>query len=125
MTDWDRAGYDQERYLSRKDELLKIVGSECVICGSMDSIEFDHIDPSTKEYALMSRWNRPLSEILGEAKKCQPLCHVCHKDKTAQERSVEHGQGVTGKRNCRCGPCRELKNAYKREWRKRRNEMPV
>ena len=55
-----------------------------------------------------------------ELAKCQLLCQPHHLEKTIRERSVGHGEGLTGKRNCRCELCGPLKLAYNREFKKRK-----
>jgi hypothetical protein len=47
-------------------------------------------------------------------------CKRHHRIKTTNELSVEHGGGVTGKRNCYCDLCKPLKAEYNRTWRERR-----
>lgn len=120
--DWeDRSGYDSDRYLTRKAELLALVDEVCETCGSVDRLEFDHVDPSTKTFSIMSRWNAPLSELLPELAKCRSLCHDCHsKSSTYGTRRVDHGGGKTGRRNCSCDPCKARKREYMRELRRQR-----
>jgi len=123
MSEWDRTGYDKERYRLRKERLLDLIGRTCVSCGSDELIEFDHVDPSSKEFTVTSKWNRPLAEVLPEAAKCQPLCHWCHKEKTRANSSVDHGGGLSGKRNCPCVPCKSRKSEYMRTWKRRRKAL--
>lgn len=119
--DWsNRSNYDRERYFKRKEMLLDLVGRKCVKCGTEDKIEFDHIDPSTKLFSLMGAWNRPLEELKSEAIKCQPLCHDCHKEKSINFLAAAHGGGKSGKRNCKCEPCKRRKAEYMREWKRSR-----
>lgn len=118
MFEWDRTDYDRDRYMRRRQELLSIIGEKCVACGSMDRIEFDHVDPASKEFALMGRWNRPLEELLAEAAKCQPLCRTCHTEKSRAARTIPHGGGTSGRKGCKCQPCKGRKAEYMREWRK-------
>lgn len=121
MINWDdRAEYDSKRYYAKRDELLEILGRECVECGSDEHIEMDHVDPAEKEYSILSRWNRPTAELLPELAKCQPLCRDCHKRKSDSELAAGHGGGRSGKRNCKCAPCKERKNEYMREWKRRK-----
>lgn len=109
-----RSVTDRRYYEKRKDELLGILGRECVKCGSTSDIEFDHIDPSTKSFKVMQKWNFPMEVLIPEIAKCQPLCSKCHKEKTAKDNGVGHGEGLTGKRNCYCDLCRAKKNEYSR-----------
>lgn len=114
---WDRASYDQDRYETRKAELIQLLGGRCASCGSDDKLEFDHVDPSTKSFSIMARWNAPASTLSAELAKCQLLCEQCHLSKTVALTSVDHGGGVSGKKNCKCDPCRARKNEYMRAWK--------
>ena len=115
--DWsNRTNYDKQRYEEKRRLLLSIVGDACVLCGSKDALEFDHVNPSSKSFSIMSRWNKPIEELLPELRKCRTLCHACHSSTdTYGTRQVAHGGGVSGKRNCKCDPCRLKRNAYMRE----------
>lgn len=59
---------------------------------------------------------------LAEAKLCQLLCRTHHENKSAAENSVEHGGGITGKKNCLCDLCRPLKNAYARKFKQAKRD---
>jgi 5-methylcytosine-specific restriction endonuclease McrA len=43
-------GYIKARRKYRRERLL---GGECVRCGATDDLEFDHIDPKTKAFAVV------------------------------------------------------------------------
>lgn len=69
------AQYQPERYKARKAELIDKLGGKCVVCGSSENLEFDHINPSTKSFSIMKQWHDDVDE---ELKKCQLLCRDCH-----------------------------------------------
>lgn len=92
-----RSVTDRRYYEKRKDELLGILGRECVKCGSTSDIEFDHVDPSTKSFTVMQKWNFPMEVLISEIAKCQPLCSKCHKEKPL--RTTELGTGVVSREN--------------------------
>lgn len=106
------AEYHRKRYDSKRRLLELYLGGVCVACGSAESLEFDHIDPDTKSFAIMAKWTQPISKLVDELDKCQLLCADCHRAKTIEGLSVEHGGGVSGKKNCDCGPCRDRKREY-------------
>lgn len=117
--EWDRTEYDQSRYGRAIRRFTDMLGGKCVECGSADSLQFDHIDPTTKKFAISKMWNRGDDVVLPELQKCQLLCKSCHDKKTSIMRSVAHGGGVSGRRNCKCEPCRIRKNEYMRMLRRR------
>lgn len=111
--------YMKTRYHARRDEAFAILGGKCVICGTTESLEVDHIDRSKKtmEFDVMRSVSR--DRFLAELKLCQLLCHDHHEVKTAAENSVEHGAGKTGKKNCYCELCKPLKYAANKEYKRR------
>ena len=96
-----------------------LLGGKCVECGSGNDLQFDHIDPTTKKFAIGKMWNREDGVVLPELQKCQLLCRPCHDKKTSAMRSVPHGGGVAGRRRCKCEPCRMRKNEYMRALKRR------
>ncbi|MCV7174796.1 hypothetical protein [Mycolicibacterium sphagni] len=101
-------------YHERRVESFEMLGGHCVVCGSTEGLEVDHIDRTTKTIELGKLWSCARKRYLAELELCQLLCEPHHREKSAREMSVEHGEGLTGKRNCRCDLCRPLKNAYAR-----------
>lgn len=116
-TDEHRA-YNRERYKARRDAAIAQLGGKCVVCGTEEDLELDHIDPNTKRINFSTDWGVPESEWQKELAKTQLLCSIHHKKKSNKERSVGHGEGKTGKRNCYCELCKPLKQAYMRQYSK-------
>lgn len=114
------ADYMRRRYHQRRAQMINELGVACAICGSTDALELDHIDRATKAFDLGHRWSVAADRYRAEAAKCQVLCRDCHKAKSAAEASVEHGGGASGKRNCKCSPCRARRSEYNRAARARR-----
>jgi transposase len=65
-----------------KRRLVKEAGGACAICGydrCVAALEFHHLDPSTKRFALSRQGvTRSYAEALAEARKCVLLCSNCH-----------------------------------------------
>lgn len=111
---------------SRKRALLKLkqrrqewfaINGPCAICNSDKNLEVDHINPATKITSVVWSWkeDRRLVELL----KCQVLCKVCHKKKTAREQSKLRSIPLVNKRcgtlhkyrlGCRCTLCRQSRS---------------
>lgn len=72
-------------YAQNRAEAISILGGECVLCGSEEDLQFDHIIPSTKEAEMVTLWHRSKNVWLAEVAKCQLLCEPCHREKTFGE----------------------------------------
>ena len=61
----------------------------CELCGDNDiiALDFDHLDPSKKEFnisELMYRTTK-IEKVLKEISKCRVLCGKCHRIETAKQ----------------------------------------
>lgn len=115
--------YMKERYHRRRGEYIAEWGGKCVDCGSTENLEFDHINASSKMFNVakaFAGWTD--SRIRAELEKCVLRCSKHHLEKSRREDlgSVEHGGGLTDKKNCRCNLCAPLKNAYSRKFKERK-----
>jgi 5-methylcytosine-specific restriction endonuclease McrA len=45
-------GYIKAWRAARRAELIEMLGGRCVRCGAVEDLEFDHIDPTTKRFAV-------------------------------------------------------------------------
>lgn len=104
--------YQLDRYHRRKREAIAFLGGECVECGSAEQLEIDHIDRALKSFNISNLWGIKEEKFYEELRKCQLLCHFHHTEKTRKENSVSHGEGLSGKRNCPCVPCKQRKAEY-------------
>lgn len=107
------------RYHTRRAEVITQLGGACNQCGSVNNLEFDHIDPATKDFNVSKKITN--ADITDEISKLQLLCHRCHIEKSKLDNGVEHGGGLSGKRNCKCDPCKTRKNEYMRNWKQKRS----
>lgn len=66
-----------------KDLILEKKKAGCSNCGYnryTGALEFHHIDPSTKSFAVGKGAGKNLNEILEELSKCVLLCSNCHRE---------------------------------------------
>lgn len=67
----------------RKRDLITLYGGKCSLCGynkSIKALEFHHIKPQDKKYALGTGNCHKLQDDLIEAKKCLLVCANCHRE---------------------------------------------
>jgi len=82
-------------------------GKSCLVCGTTESLEVDHVDPTQKVAHRIWSWAIPRRDA--ELAKCQVLCTEHHKAKTRADRPIpEHGtiSRYGGIHKCRCDLCR-------------------
>lgn len=90
-------------------------------CGSWDSLELHHRDPSTK--VSHSIWSWSWKRIYEEVAKCKILCKACHRKETNQQLyPLRHGT-IAGYRYCKCEQCKSAKMRYNRERLERIKKM--
>ena len=100
--------YQREWKAQRRNDWL--ANKACVICGSTDRLEVDHIDRATKVTHNVWSWSEVRRNI--ELAKCQVLCYDHHLEKTrAENLTTEHGLTMYQKYGCRCGVCKKAKQA--------------
>lgn len=75
----------KERGINKKIKAVLSLGGKCISCGynkNLSALEFHHIDPSIKEFALDLRVFSNLSDdkLNIELEKCELLCANCHRE---------------------------------------------
>ena len=81
-----RISASQYHKRKRKLKLLELLGNKCVDCGYSGhpaALDFDHIDPKTKTYAVGRLIGGKWDILLKEASKCVIRCANCHRIKTS------------------------------------------
>lgn len=85
----DRAAYNAymaeymlRRYHKRRAEALALLGGKCVVCGTTEDLNFDHIDRDTKSFSISRLWSISYNRFLAEVQKCQILCQAHHIEKS-------------------------------------------
>lgn len=72
--------YQKKRYEREKNELIATLGGKCACCGTTNNLQFDHINPEEKSFAITAGLHS--SRLHDEISKCQLLCKRCHLKKT-------------------------------------------
>lgn len=82
----------RQELLDRKLHLQRFLGGVCKQCGIEDHrlLDFDHIDPATKAFAISNNFYKPLGDLMAEVEKCQLLCANCHRLKTLAGKEQTH-----------------------------------
>ena len=107
----------QRKWLARRREEF-FADKACVVCGSTEGLELDHIDPSKKVTHRIWSWSAERRNE--EISKCQVLCAEHHKDKTRGQftKPLVHGtSNAYRKKGCRCDLCGEWLRQYWRDYR--------
>ena len=125
----EHAAYMLKRYHSRREAALLSLGGKCARCGSTERLELDHIDPTTKTFAVGDLWSVSKARYDAEIVKCQLLCRACHIVKSVEDSGKSSARGQHGTpssyRYCKCALCRAAKAAYMQEYRKRKSSVGV
>lgn len=79
--------YMKAHYDKRRKEAIDKLGGCCVVCGSKEDLQFDHIDSHTKVAPIAKLWRASLVRFVTELVKCQLLCVDCHVRKSRPELS--------------------------------------
>ena len=120
--------YWKSYYQNNRKLAIEQLGGKCVECGSVDNLEFDHIDENTKKFEVGRRVRGLFSEEFQiELKKCQLLCKQCHRKKSASQSKLRYSwnrntwhHGLTGYGlGCRCDICKIIQSTRKKELRKK------
>lgn len=103
-----------------------LLGGRCVLCGTTEDLQFDHIDAATKTIdvsaAIRDGWSR--RRIGVELEKCQLLCSYHNGEKSTilgehaggKNKIIDpqHGTSVMyGRQKCRCAVCRLWKRQHR------------
>jgi hypothetical protein len=72
----------RERKRQHREYLVEMLGGKCCGCGTIENLQFDHIDRKQKDFCIGKSLSLKLDKLIVEAKKCQLLCDNCHKIKT-------------------------------------------
>jgi hypothetical protein len=110
--------YMRTRYRERRTFAVAYLGGKCLKCGSIDDLQFDHIDRTTKYRNLPEMGFYSQKRFMEELGKCQLLCGDCHRAKTFVDFGQVSARGSHGTlssfRYCKCDLCRKASRDYNR-----------
>jgi hypothetical protein len=72
-----------------KEEAKQKLGGKCLWCGTIENLEFDHIDPAQKLFTI-SAFPYSVEMWWKEVEKCRLLCRSCHKKHSDAEMAAKH-----------------------------------
>lgn len=78
--------YNRKRYHAKRKAYIEKLGGKCVSCGSVDELQFDHINPEDKSFSVGMLLSHSKSTVDNEIEKCQLLCKSCHTKKTKENK---------------------------------------
>ena len=80
----------RNRYYKNRRQCIDKLGGKCVECGVTENLQFDHINPLEKSFAISESLHfspKMKKEVKfdEELNKCQLLCPTCHMKKTKND----------------------------------------
>lgn len=90
------------------------LGGHCADCGSVENLQFDHIDRATKNDDIGHLWTAEWTVFVAEVKKCCLRCKFCHQKKSIRCGDVSvavHGSITMYDKGCRCLDCCAARHA--------------
>lgn len=120
--DTAKYGYDKTYKAKKKQQAIDMLGGRCVSCGTVERLEFDHVNRDRVGMTVTTLIGHSWKKVLEELKKCQLLCQPCHSKKSHAERGHTglHDHGTTSRYRldkCRCDDCRSVHSSYLKQWR--------
>jgi 5-methylcytosine-specific restriction endonuclease McrA len=77
--------YMKQRWVKRRAAAIAHLGGKCLVCGTTEGLEFDHVDPTTKIMTVARAASRSEEFFWNEVNKCQLLCKAHHLIKTGED----------------------------------------
>lgn len=114
--------YMKQRWQKRRLQAIEKLGGKCCNCTSVDNLQFDHIDPSTKITSIAKMSSMSEEKFWNEINKCQLLCFACHQTKTLIDLKQQNAKTIHGTlssyRYCKCELCKKAKSEYTKKYKK-------
>ena len=84
--------YSKEYNSKKKQEAVQYKGGKCQLCGYdkySGALEFHHIDPTQKDFAIGKNHSASFASLKPELDKCVLLCANCHREVHANLQNIE------------------------------------
>ena len=117
MTSNKAAIWHLNRYYARLAKAIEYLGGVCIECSTTEQLEFDHVDPTEKEFTVTEIMLHADGKLYTELDKCVLRCKPHHLERTRRQKGVPHGGGLSGKGRCSCELCRAKKAEYNQNYR--------
>lgn len=88
--------YMRERYRRVRSEIEQLLGGCCAQCGTVSSLQIDHIDRTKKTMRVNRMTSVKRERLLKELENCQLLCDSCHRLKTINDLGNKVAKGAHG-----------------------------
>ena len=78
------------RRFDKKKRAVEYLGGKCVDCGYdryIEALEFDHVDPSKKDFTISGNHCISWERMKQELDKCELRCANCHRERHAREKT--------------------------------------
>lgn len=112
--------YFRKRYQERMPKAKEMLGGKCIVCGSIEDLQFHHPPSVEKRFSVSEGISYSEKVFFEEVRKCQLLCHSCHSKYTGStlKQNIVHGTLTAYTYYaCRCNVCKEGVRLYKRNKR--------
>lgn len=121
--------YQMARYERRIGEARDRLGGVCVVCGTTEDLQFDHVDPTSKSFTITMGWGSQEGKFWSEVEKCQLLCRPHHIEKTLTNGDngktyARHGTYYMYHYGCRCEECVRAGRAYNQAYQSTYTQNP-
>ena len=77
-----------------KQEAVDYLGGKCLLCNydkCQEALDFHHVYPEQKEFAIRDKSSKTFKTILPEIQKCVLLCANCHRELHAGLHTIHMG----------------------------------
>lgn len=106
-----------EHYYRKRNQMREYLGGKCVVCGTVEKLEFHHKDPTQKSFSVSVLYGLTFEKLKLELDKCELRCEEHHIE---LHKTAKHGtRSYYIHYGCRCDECCAAQREGIREYHKR------